>query len=300
MFTVVTHSQQFHIDEVVAIALLDLYFLNGEYSVIRANRKDKIIEESKISKTCFVIDIGFEYDTDFLNFDHHQNSDSLCWNDGLPYSSCGLIWQWLKNTNKLESNLDMDVILRIEEKLIKKVDMHDNGISIWKEGEFISLYNRKTDDQAIQDIQFLKAVGSAKDYIENLVINIKNDIKADKTILKYIKNSEYIDDIVIFGSNVPNGALRVLELTNKKLVIIPRTKNSWTIQSVPEIQNDPFSMKCPSPLSWRGLTDEFLSTKSGIPNMIFCHKNGYVTMLSGTIDDALKVANIIIENNKHI
>jgi len=298
MFKVITHSQQFHIDEVMAIALLDLYFLNENYSIIRANRKDILIDESKLNDKCFVIDVGFEYNPELLNFDHHQNSNDLCWNDGLPYSSCGLVWQWLKSKS-LSNFIPNDVIIVMEEKLIRKIDKHDNGIELWDDGNFISIYNRKTDDSKIQDIQFLKAVNAAKDYIENIVIDIKNNIKADQTILKYIKNSDNIEDIVIFNSNVPNGAVRVSELTPKELVIIPRTKHSWTIQSVPENSKDIFSIKCPSPISWRGLSDEELSNVSGIANMIFCHKNGYVTMVNGSLDDALKVARIIIDNNKH-
>lgn len=298
MFKVITHSQQFHTDEVMAIALLDLYFLKDNYSIIRSNRKDILIDEAKLNNKCFVIDIGFDYNPELLNFDHHQNSDNLCWDDGLPYSSCGLIWQWLKG-NSLSTFMSDDIIAKMEEKLIKKIDKHDNGIELWDDGNFISIYNRKTDDAKIQDIQFSKALHAAKDYIENIVIDIKNNIKADQTILKYIKNSENIEDIVIFNSNVPNGATRVTELTSKQLVIIPRTKYSWTIQSVPKKSKDIFSIKCPSPISWRGLSDEELSMISGIPNMIFCHKNGYVTMVNGSLEDALNVARIIINNNKH-
>ena len=55
-------------------------------------------------------------------------------------------------------------------------------------------------------------------------------------------------------------------------------------------------MKAPAPEEWRGLSDKELEDVSGISGMIFCHKSGYMTMLQGTLDEAIKVANLIVCN----
>lgn len=121
MYSVYTHAQQFHVDELMAIALLDKYFLDGKYDLYRINRDSPLILDAQRDIHSFVIDFGFIYDPYMLNFDHHQNDESLCWEDGTLYSSCGLVWSWLKNNNFIAQHMDKDTVLAFENKLSKKL-----------------------------------------------------------------------------------------------------------------------------------------------------------------------------------
>lgn len=296
MYKVYTHSQQFHVDELMAIALLDTYVFKGQqYEVIRTRDTDKIVAAKNDDKT-FVIDVGKEYNPEKLNFDHHQNDTNLFWDNGVPYSSCGLVWKWLRDTKVLDQKMNVETMNRIEKELILKIDKHDNGVSEWHEGIIFILYNRKADDPKKQDIQFNRALKAVKDYYMNFFAYIRGHMQSEKEIKKAIKNSEKHKHIVVCDSNIKDVATKVSELCNKEIVVYPRTSNSWIIRSTPKSYNEKFTMKAPAPEQWRGLSDKDLEQASGISGMIFCHKSGYMTMLQGTLDEAIKVANLIVCN----
>jgi uncharacterized UPF0160 family protein len=80
------------------------------------------LEKAQKDSSVFVIDVGFKYDTENLNFDHHQQGMSLGWENGIPYSSCGLVWKWLKDTKLLHQKMNTDMMQLIEDRLIKKID----------------------------------------------------------------------------------------------------------------------------------------------------------------------------------
>ena len=168
MFNVVTHHRHFHNDEVMAIALLEVFFLKENYNLIRTRDKNIISKHQKLDNS-FVIDVGFQYNENALNFDHHQNNMSLAWEDGTPFSSCGLIWKFLKENGHLKNKISNQKVFFFEELVIKNIDKQDNGIGHWADGVFISMYNRNHHDNKIMDKQFKRAVAASKDYILNLI-----------------------------------------------------------------------------------------------------------------------------------
>lgn len=199
MYKVFTHSQQFHIDELIAIALLDVYVFQGQYQVVRT-RDEKILEEARNNPEAFVIDVGGVYDPAMLNFDHHQNDENLRWADGLPYSSCGLVWKWLRESKKLHQHMNDETMDIIENDLIRRVDKHDNGLEKMSELILLIMYNRKPDDPKAQDRQFKMASRAAKDYFINYYSYVRGNIKAEKEIVKAIKKSEAHPDVVVCES----------------------------------------------------------------------------------------------------
>lgn len=61
MFKVITHSQQFHLDELMAVALLDIYVFNGQkFEIIRTRDKD-IVAKGQADSQTFVIDIASQH-----------------------------------------------------------------------------------------------------------------------------------------------------------------------------------------------------------------------------------------------
>ena len=170
--TIVTHSRSFHIDELMAITLLDKFLLKGDYNLIRT-RNDKIIKEHQSKDTSFVVDVGFVYQEEKLNFDHHQGNFGMKWSNGVAYSSCGLVWNFLKKNKVLSKSLSDNEIEYIEKNIIMKIDAHDNGVAVFKDTLFALQFNRNVQDDKAIDKQFNKAMIMLSDYVNNVLFELR-------------------------------------------------------------------------------------------------------------------------------
>ncbi|HBG85421.1 MAG TPA: metal-dependent hydrolase, partial [Erysipelotrichaceae bacterium] len=74
----ITHAGSFHADEVMATALLEILY--DEILLARVGE----VEEAK--EDAFIYDVGLG------NYDHHQE-DKVRRENGIAYSSVGLIWR---------------------------------------------------------------------------------------------------------------------------------------------------------------------------------------------------------------
>jgi uncharacterized UPF0160 family protein len=172
-YTVVTHSRTFHVDEIMAIVLLDKYLLN-DYELIRT-RDPVILEKHKKLKNSFVVDVGYEFDSENNNFDHHQGGFNPRWDNGIPLSSCGLVWKHLwNNTSVMKGVMSESEKCIIENNIIKKVDAQDNGVGFWDEGKFLLSFNRSRGNDNTIDGQFKKALVLASDYFDNYLLSLRN------------------------------------------------------------------------------------------------------------------------------
>lgn len=171
---IVTHHRFFNLDEIAAIALLDKFMLNGDFTVERT-RDEKLLSKYKEDKSVFVLDVGSDYDASKLNFDHHQNIKET-WDNGEQYSSCGLIWKWLKEQGKL-SELSNNEIMKFESSFIRKVDAQDNGVKAFPEMKFVAMSNRNHHDNNIIDGHFMRTLGLVRNYIDISIDNIKQNVK---------------------------------------------------------------------------------------------------------------------------
>lgn len=301
MFKVITHSQQFHLDELMAVALLSLYVFDGQKFELIRTRDKGIIEAGQAEPDTFVVDVGLKYDPAMRNFDHHQNDSSLCWNDGVPLSSCGMVWKWLRANKYLNSKMNDETMDVLEQEFIRRVDMQDNGIAKFSDCNFLVMYNRKPDDPREQDKQFMMALKPAKSHFINYFVYVRGNMKAEKAIAKAIKNSEKYKNIVVCASNIKDAAKRVAHLPDKKMVIYPHSKGAWAIETVPLTINDDYSKRVPAPQEWLGLSGEDLENVSGIKGLFFCHKGAFITMFRGELEDAVKVAQfMILKHEGHI
>lgn len=297
MTQIYTHSQVFHPDEILAIALLEKFFLKEKFEIIRT-RNETVLKKAKTDATVFVIDVGFEYDSTMLNFDHHQGNLVETWEDGTPFSACGLTWLWLRKNNHL-TDLSNENLDHFEESFIQMADKLDNGLSDWPPGEILSAYNRKGD---INESQFQKAIEVAHDLIENSLYQCQIEIEAKIKISSALENNFNIECGIL---NLEKGggpfyARLAYELSDNKvnILVVPRTINQWLLITAPKNLEDPFSQKCPAPLAWRG-KENFTIELDGISiPIIFCHKNGFMSIVKGTQEMANKVAFEIVKENQ--
>lgn len=188
----VTHSGQFHADEVfaiayfalcrgkLAIAYVDLETMianekgcTDELRVLRT-RDEEEIRKATEDPQIIVVDVGGEYDSDKNNFDHHQDGFKEVMSAELgggrtTLSSFGLIF---KHFWDLLPSMTKDVATDLYKSLVEGVDGHDNGIPQLKTpaqrnyntftvGQLISRFNAPDVYSPNQNEMFFGAVAQA-------------------------------------------------------------------------------------------------------------------------------------------
>lgn len=285
MITIVTHPRKFHNDELMAIMLLQHYnIVDKKVNIIRT-RDAKIIEKHQNDENSFVIDVGFKYDPDMKNFDHHQQDFDLTWEDGTPMSSCGIVWKWLHETKVFTQFMNDDLRVILENDIIKPVDAQDNGKGFWDDGAFLSKFNRKHDDNNVIDRQFKMALAAANSFYINHIYHLKAEIRAKKEIAKEMKKSDQYKNTVVFKTSHEGAVQAVQEHTDKSWVILPYKKGVFQVKAVPNSNGRGYRKSVPS--EWLGLKDSQLKKVSQIKNLVFCHKNGFVFAFEGELKELL-------------
>lgn len=281
-----THDGDFHADEIFAIVLLS-HFKNVNAPIIRTRDKD-ILSEACKNKECYVIDVGSIYDPENLNFDHHQASFNLTNEDyeNIPYSSCGLIWKYLKENMFL--NLSLFVINKIDD-FVSRIDMLDNGIKNYYQMSIISTCNYSPDDDVTK---FNKALDIAKYYFYSLLQKWETQFQKhsiEKTALENAENK------IIF-SEEKISVTPYLNASDNLLLVSKRNESEWCIMTLNSGYDLDFSRRCDAPEQWGGLSGQELNEQSGFDNMVFCHKKLFLTIVNGDKEHALSVAKYIIDN----
>lgn len=131
---IVTHSANFHPDDVCAVALLT-YMLELEgYSLTAKDPTKKI----KVIRTLepqnyegiadFIVDIGGKYNAKKGWFDHHQREGSGQRDNGVKYASFGLVWkEFGKKLTGSAYAADW-----VDRHMVQGIDAMDNGMYLYK------------------------------------------------------------------------------------------------------------------------------------------------------------------------
>lgn len=288
MLKVVTHDGKFHPDEIFATVLLTWWKISYKPKFIRT-RNEKALERYKSYPDTYVIDVGDEYDPEKLNFDHHQASFTDLGENGDRLSSCGILWKYIKDREDFRRiNFITDFIEKKVTEFTIKVDRHDNGDENFRELDFITMYNyanMKPNDR------FRKAYAAAEAYFYQKLYMWRCEEEAEKITEQAIKDAK---DGIIFV----DGKVSVNEKMNcspNYLVVSERSKGEYCIVSLNQFDVVDFSVRCPAPKEWAGLSNDGI--KKFDNNLIFCHKNLFLTIVKGTKDDAMRIAKFIIESH---
>ncbi|MEI6296718.1 MAG: MYG1 family protein [bacterium] len=145
---VITHEGRFHTDEIFAIAILKDLFpetmelkdgTTASYIKYLRTRDEKILSEALESDESILVDVGADYDPEYFNFDHHQNSISAgARENGIFYASAGLIWkhygkEWIRYTNthlrhaQLSDNDIHQIWNMMDKNYVQFIDGNDSG-----------------------------------------------------------------------------------------------------------------------------------------------------------------------------
>lgn len=298
MARIVTHSNTFHPDELLAIAWLQRTVLAGQDVAIVRTRDAGELKAAKDDPEVFVIDVGFEHDDHARNFDHHQSTLAVSWPDGTPYSACGLVWRWLRTQGALADCGD-EMLDALEDRLIRRADLFDNGLGgPWVEGEMLASYNRNRAETG-EVGAFDRALRAAGELIDNTVYALKRELAARHDVERALAETLDLPHqvLVMPSSSSDRYAMLACQLSDGavNLVITRRTPGVWTLVTTPVSPDEPFSRKTPAPESWRGRTGFEVEAEGHTVTVDFCHKNGFITVVRGSLEAVRAVARLVCE-----
>lgn len=320
MLQICTHSGSFHADEALAVYMLRLLPKWENAKLVRSRNSDDW-EASDI-----VMDVSGKYDA-VKYFDHHQREFTTTFNDkyATKLSSAGLIYKHFgeeilshvceyteADSAKLQYLFD-----KVYADFIEAVDANDNGITKFPDQDnlqprfkdrnfsiagMVSNLNPSWDQEPTDadfDAQFLKASALIGEAFLNYVTYMgKSFLKAKQYVIDAVK-SKTDDKIIEFTTFVPwkEHLFTVEKEMNIEgdilYAIFPDNSGSWRIAAVP-VSSTSFDSRKKLPEPWRGLRDDALSEKTGVPGCVFIHAAGFIGGAQ-TREAALQLAKMAVE-----
>lgn len=273
MYTVVTHDGKFHSDEIFGVAVLQLRFGEENLKIVRT-RQMELIQKADI-----VLDVGGEYDPEYLRFDHHQNGAPVR-EQGIPYAAFGLVW---KEFGEAITG-SKEIADKIDERLAQPIDAGDNGVTLYSLNEhkvapvelssILESFMPPMGSDRNQDEAFMEAVIVARNYLVR-VIELRVVKQALKEEAKRVYKESEKKTVLVFETPMKRDVLQ--DYAEVKVIVTPsdaeRTK--WSALVVP-VEGEAFISRAYFPEAWAGLRDEELALVSGIQGAIFCHKGRFI------------------------
>ena len=279
--TVATHNGNFHADDVFSIAALR--HILPTFKLIRT-RDLELIAQADI-----VIDVGGEYDPAAGRFDHHQRGGAGERENGIPYSSFGLIWQ--KYGLELCQG-DPDVAHAVDAGLVSTIDAIDcghvegvsKGISL---SQTISMFNPTWEEESNFDTCFDEAVEFAARMLIRFIASAHGSVNAKEIVAKAIENAEDARVIVLEKYTPWKKTVHILS-SDALYMVYPSHSGQWILQTVP-VEPGSFEDRKPLPKAWSGLSDQAFIDETGIDDAVFCH-NGLFIAGTKSFESTMKLA----------
>jgi len=284
--TIVTHNGNFHADDVFSIAALKHIF--SSFKLIRTR------DVELISMADVVVDVGGEYNPQTDRFDHHQRGGAGERENGIPFSSFGLIWQ--------KYGLDIcqgnqDVANAVDAGLVSTIDAIDcghvegvtKGITL---SHTISMFNPTWQEDSHFDECFDEAVDFASRVLTRFIASANGGISAREIVAKAIENAA--DPRVIVLEKYTPWKRTVHALSEEALYMVyPSQTGQWRIQTVP-VEIGSFENRKSLPKEWAGLSDNELKDITGIDDAMFCH-NGLFIAGAESFESTMKMASMALQ-----
>jgi uncharacterized UPF0160 family protein len=283
--TIATHNGSFHADDVFSIAAFKL--IDPSFKLVRTR------DLELIAKADIVIDVGGEYDADRDRFDHHQRGGAGERENGIPYSSFGLIWQ--KYGVEICQG-KQDVANAVDAGLVSTIDAidcgHVNGVS---EGislsQTIGMFNPTWQEDSDFDTCFDEAVDFASRVLMRFIASASGGISAKAIVAKAIEQAA--DPRVIVLERYIPWKRTVHALSEEALYMVyPSPTGQWRIQTVP-VEPGSFEDRKSLPKAWAGLSGQELIDVSSIEDAMFCH-NGLFIAGAESFESTMKMASIAL------
>lgn len=286
----ITHNGTFHTDEVFSTILFSKILPN----VVVCRTSD--LEDANESQ--YIYDVGGG------ELDHHQFGGNGERENGIKYSSCGLVWKKFGKEviqKYTDTDKDIDIIWNdLDKNFIQYIDAGDNGqipametdYKIVQLASIISAFNPNWDEDVDPDERFLEAVEMAEIIFENTMKSTISKVNAMEEVEKSIQASK--DGVMVLEKYMPwkeillNSENSKAELIN--FVVFPSNRGGYNVYTVPEKMGS-FESRKLFPKEWAGLKDEELQKVTTVQTARFCHNKCFICAVE-TKEDAIKLANI--------
>lgn len=289
----VTHNGAFHADDLFATAVLSI-LNDGNIKIIRTR------DVAMMEKGDYVYDVGGENDPERNRFDHHQRGGAGARDNGIPYSSFGLIW---KKYGEVICG-DKEVAMYIDRKIIMPVDAIDNGMDVSR-----SLISRVSDynissilkafyptwkeDKSDIDVIFENEVKKLIPLLQREIKVAQDEVEGKKLIIENYNNSSD-KRIIILSKPFHRYLVRdVLPNFEEPIYYIYPSGHSdeWKVETV-NVNPETMESRKLFPESWRGLMDgsKELKELTGVDDVFFCHKSGFLVHVKSK-EGAIALAN---------
>ena len=284
--TIATHNGNFHADDVFSIAALKNIF--PSFNLIRTRKLELI------AKADIVIDVGGEYDADNGRFDHHQRNGAGHRENGIPYSSFGLVWQKYgveicQGNQEVANSVDAGLVSTIDAIDCGHVEGIYEGISL---SQTISMFNPTWEEDSNFDECFNEAVDFASRILTRFISSARGGINAKDIVAKAIDTAE--DPRLIVLEKYTPWKKTVHSLSSDALYMIyPSQSGQWIIQTVP-VEPGSFEDRKPLPTEWAGLSDDAFKKEIDIDDATFCH-NGLFIAGAESFESIMKIASLALK-----
>lgn len=220
----VTHSGTFHVDDVISTI-----FLSKIFKKINLIRVPSINNRNIDNKLVFDIGLG--------EFDHHQKNRNGKRENGIYYSSIGLLWK--KYGKKYLENINVKNINKVYEymdkELIQYIDATDNMQMEYLKSktspDFVKLCNPEWNENVTEEEGFIHALKLADEFWNIYIKHALAEVEAIEIIIK--KTNETRENYAIFDKELPyRKAIEILKNKSVKYLIFKSRRNCYDIRII--------------------------------------------------------------------
>src|SRR5690625_1472159 len=304
---VVTHSGPFHADDVLAVAvLIDLV---PDAEVVRT-RDPEILEQARKDPHTVLVDVGWSYDIENRNFDHHQRDFHQQRTSGVPFASIGLVWQafgdtWLKKVLEISDARERDFVFqRVDEDFIASIDAFDCGVvrgthtvdnsnselRVPSVANLLGAYNPVW----FEPQEFDQPFQEARRVASGLLRRQARVALSEARFGGVVENADDGSPILVLPTA---GPWRRFVKPHHLVVVFPAVgEPGFLVQAI----GDPDSTQFPPPLrisypeAWRGQEPDALKELTGVDSVTFCHRAGFIGGAT-TRTDAIELAKQLVK-----
>ncbi len=314
----VTHDGIFHSDELLSIALLKIAAHPSQVAVIRS-RQPKDWERAD-----YVIDVGGKNDG-VKWFDHHMPQGAGVRENGIPFSSFGLLWNHLGTTAVREllkqkladhqiTDKEVTEVLEDLNPFVCSVDAHDQALlttasrfikdrSVLVETltfqQVISSFNLvpllENGDESAINKQFHEALSFCETFLKRYIYRKASRVLSESFISKYDDGTDILVLPTYCDWNSP-----VSKRDHIKFIVYPSVNGkSYTVQAAKKGggPGNSGNLRMMFPQSWAGLNEGELQKVSGVQTALFCHRDRFIAAAS-TLQGAITLAKKTINNHE--
>lgn len=273
---IATHDGVFHADDVMAYAIL-CWVYTQQSDTTTAPDLIRTRDRAQLDAADVVFDVGGVYDPARGRFDHHQPGGAGARDNGIAYSSAGLIGRHF-----LLPLLGRRTYGLIDAVLLAPIDAVDNGQRLatptfpgvfpFNISQVLGGFNPpwNTNPKSTDfDLAFLRAVDIAMAVLNNEI----QRARSDELALTEVQEARG-DKILVLERFVP-WTNHISVRPRALFVVFPTANGGWNVQGVPDSPGSK-STRVPFPSAWAGLVDLWLAQESGVDDAVFCHRNLFI------------------------